>query len=248
MNIIIIEDEMTAADKLQKMLKESLPAANILANLTSVQDTINWLDEHIAPDLAFVDIQLSDNTSFEIFKQRNITFPVIFTTAYDEYILKSFEYNTIDYLLKPIQQDRLTKALQKVRTMEAHFVESKFTHLYEHLNTRQTKQRYLVKKGTGFVSVPVRDIAYFFTEHKVVFLKDIEGTKYILDKTLSELQEELDPQYFFRVNRKYIVHIDSITEFRSDNGKVLLTITPKVNEDVMVSKENAPNFRVWIGK
>ena len=248
MNIIIIEDELTAADKLHKMLLDAYPAANILAHLASVKKTIDWLDQNIAPDLAFVDIQLSDDTSFEIFKQRNITFPVIFTTAYDDYILQSFEYNTIDYLLKPIQKDRLNKALQKVKSMEAHFVGSKFTHLYEHLQTQQTKQRYLVKKGTGFVSVPVRDIAYFFTEHKVVFLKDRNGVKYILDKTLSELHDELDSQYFFRANRKYIIHIDVIQEFKSENGKICLKLSPHPNEEVIVSKENAPNFRTWVGK
>lgn len=248
MNILIIEDEATAVDKLTTMLRAIDPGIRILATLESVKDSLAWLRTNPGPDLAFVDIQLSDDSSFEIFKQFDIQFPIVFTTAYDDYILESFEYNSIDYLLKPIQEDRLRKALDKVRKLETHFVQHKFNELFNKgVEKENRKQRYVVKKGVDFVSVNVRDIAYCFTEYRIIFLKDREGNKYIIDKTISDLQEELDGRQFFRANRKYLVNIESIGKFRSDNGKILLDLIPAVKEEVAVSKENAPNFRNWIG-
>lgn len=248
MKILIIEDEATAVDKLATMLMSIDPAIRIVATLESVKDSLTWLKANPSPDLAFVDIQLSDDSSFEIFKQFEIQFPIVFTTAYDNYILESFEYNSIDYLLKPIQEDRLRKALDKVRKLETHFIQYKFNELFNRGTEKENrKQRYVVKKGVDFVSINVRDIAYCFTEYRIVFLRDNEGNKYIIDKTISDLQEELDAGQFFRANRKYLVNIESIGKFRSDNGKILLDLIPSVNEEVAVSKENAPNFRKWIG-
>lgn len=247
MNVLIIEDEATAVDKLTAMLKTIDPAITVLATLESVKESVSWLRHNPSPDLAFVDIQLSDDSSFEIFKQFEIKFPIVFTTAYDDYILESFEYNSIDYLLKPIQADRLKKALDKVRKLETHFVQYKFNELFNKSAEKESrKQRYVVKKGVDFVSINVKDIAYCFTEYRIVFLRDGEGNKYIIDKTITDLQEELDAKAFFRANRKYLVNIDAIGKFRSDNGKILLELIPSVNEDVVVSKENAPNFRNWI--
>jgi DNA-binding LytR/AlgR family response regulator len=212
-----------------------------------VKDSLYWLQNNPAPDLAFVDIQLSDDSSFEIFKQHEVKFPVIFTTAYDDYILEAFEYNSVDYVLKPLQSDRLKKAVEKVKKLESHFVSNKFGELLNIGAERDRKrQRYVVKKGVDFVSVYFKDIAYFFTEYRVVFLKDVAGTKYIIDKTVSELQEELEGAHFFRANRKYLISIDSVAKFRSDNGKIVLMLEPPVKEEVTVSKENAPNFRNWI--
>lgn len=247
MNVLIIEDEATAVDKLKAMLASVDPTIRVLAALESVKETVAWLKSNPAPDLAFVDIQLSDDSSFEIFKQFEIKFPIVFTTAYDEYILESFEYNAIDYLLKPIQTDRLKKALDKVRKLETHFIQHKFNELFNRSPEQGTrKQRYVVKKGVDFVSVNVKDIAYCFTEYRIVFLRDREGNKYIIDKTITDLQEELDSRQFFRANRKYLVSIEAIGKFRSDNGKILLELIPSVKEDVVVSKENAPNFRNWV--
>lgn len=248
MKVLIIEDESTAVDKLSSMLTEIDPSIIVLATLESVKDSLAWLRSNAAPDLAFVDIQLSDDSSFEIFKQYEVRFPVIFTTAYDDYILESFEYNSVDYLLKPIQADRLKKALDKVKKLETHFIQHKFNELFNKGAEKESRrQRYVVKKGIDFVSVNVKDIAYCFTEYRIVFLRDRAGNKYIIDKTVAELQEELDAQLFFRANRKYLVSIEAIGKFRSDQGKILLELIPSVNEEVVVSKENAPNFRAWIG-
>ncbi len=248
MKVLIIEDEATAVDKLLAMLRGLDASIEIVGTTESVKDSVNWLNSNPSPDLAFVDIQLSDNSSFEIFKQYDVKFPVIFTTAYDNYILQSFEYNSLDYLLKPIQMDRLKKALDKVKKLETHFWQYKFNELFEQSTSRpQKKQRYVVKKGVDFVSVNVSDIAYIFTEYRVVFLKDREGNKYIIDKTLTDLQEELDQTQFFRANRKFLINIEAVQKFKSDNGKIVMDLIPEIKEEVVVSKENAPNFRSWIG-
>lgn len=247
MRVLIIEDESTAVNKLISMLAAIDSTIVVVATLESVKESLNWLRANQAPDLAFVDIQLSDDSSFEIFKQYEVRFPVIFTTAYDDYILESFEYNSIDYLLKPLQAERLKKALEKVRKLETHFIQHKFNELFNKgAQKEMRKQRYVVKKGVDFVSVNVKEIAYFFTEYRIVFLRDNEGNKYIIDKTLSDLQEELDADRFFRANRKYLTSIESVAKFRSDNGKILLDLIPSVKEEVVVSKENAPNFRAWV--
>jgi DNA-binding LytR/AlgR family response regulator len=168
---------------------------------------------------------------------------VIFTTAYDKFLLESFEFNSIDYLLKPITESKLKRALNKVKNLEQHFTQNKL----ESLTTNATK-RILVKKGGETISLQLGEIAYIFTDHKITFIKDTNGKQFILDKTLSELELDLDTKKFFRVNRKYIAHIQSIEKFKSDNGKIKVYMKPEVKEEVHVSKENAPLFRNWMEK
>lgn len=243
MNILIIEDEPNAAQKLIKLLHEVAPNDLVVGVLQSTTEAITFLENNPPPHLAFVDIQLADDMSFKIFDQVEINFPVIFITAFDSYILEALEHNSIDYLLKPVEKERLEKAYRKVKALESHFVKHKFSEI---LNKKTvTKKRFLVKKGTDIVPISVDAIAYFFTEHKVSFLTDKSGQKYIIDKNISTLEEELGNE-FFRANRKYIVHIDTVEKFKSDNGKIALTLNPQTPEPVMVSKENAPNFRKWI--
>ena len=248
MKVILIEDESTAVEKLAAMLTNIDPEIQVICSLESVNESVQWLNKNPAPDLAFMDVQLADDTSFEIFKQVNIQFPVIFTTAYDQYILESFEYNSIDYLLKPIQEDRLRKALEKVRKLETHFLQYKFNQFFKDEISKKGayKKRFLVKKGIEYVSVNTSEIAYFLTVHKIVFLIDKNGKKYIIDKTLTDLEKELNPGNFFRANRKYLVNIEAIDKFKSDNGKIALSLNPDPKEEVTVSKENAPNFKHWI--
>lgn len=249
MRVLIIEDEITAVQKLRSTLLRLDPGIQVVAELESVKDSLAWITSNPAPDLAFVDIQLSDDTSFSLFKQVNIDFPIIFTTAYDQYLLQSFENNAIDYLLKPIQEDRLKMALTKVKKLESHFLQNKFNQIFEQNNNvfkDRFKQRFLVKKGADFLTVNAKDIAYFFTAHKIIFLVDKNGAKYIIDKPLTVLEQELSKADFFRANRKYLIHIEAITKFKSNNGKIALMLSPDPQEDVMVSKENAPNFRLWI--
>ena len=245
MKVLIIEDEQAAADRLVNMLKKCEPAIEIVAILQSVAEAVPWISQNPAPDLGFFDIQLADDASFEIFAAVDIAFPVIFTTAYDQYILPALELNSIDYLLKPVSEERLNLAFEKVKKLQSHFVHRNMNQLFD-LTRGKTKKRFVVKKGIDYVSIAVRSIRYFFTEHKLVFLRDEQGNTYIIDKSLSDLSEELDGRYFFRANRKYLINIESIARFKSANGKIILLLSPETSEEVMVSKENAPNFRKWI--
>jgi DNA-binding LytR/AlgR family response regulator len=246
MNVLIIEDELPARAKLQAMLLTLDPVIRIVGALGSVKESIAWLTRNPSPDLAFVDIQLSDHHSFEIFKTCSVTFPVVFTTAYDQYLLESFEFNSIDYLLKPITEEKLSRTLQKVKKLEQHFVQGNLLKLLSHAKT-PSAHRIVGKKGTEFIALEADQVAYFFTEHKIVFGRDFQGRQFIVDQTLAELEENLDRTKFFRINRKYLVNLKAIERFKPDNGKILVYLTPEIKEEVHVSKETAPSFRTWIG-
>jgi len=246
MRAIIIEDELPARAKLEAMLKVIDPSIEVIAQLGSVKETLQWLKNNSEPDLAFVDIQLSDDHSFEIFKQHPVKFPVVFTTAYDKYIMESFEFNSVDYLLKPITEEKLIRSLEKVKKLQEHFLQGNLLKILNHIQSPSSKDRILAKKGTEFIALNINDIAYFFTEHKIVFAKDFTGRQLIIDKTISELEEMVDHSKFFRINRKYLCCLNAIEKFKPDNGKIKIHLTPDCKEDVYVSKETAPVFRQWI--
>jgi DNA-binding LytR/AlgR family response regulator len=245
MNVIIVEDELLAQDKLEAMLKSLDDSIRIIKKLSSVKETLEWLSTHPPPDVAFVDIQLSDNHSFEIFRRHPVQFPVIFTTAFDKYLLESFEFNSIDYLLKPITEERLKRSLAKIRKLEQHFLQGNILKLIN--NTNQKSDRIVVKKGTEFIALTLDEIAYFFTDHRIVFVRNFAGNQFIIDKNLGELESDLDKRKFFRINRKYITHISAIEKFKPDNGKIRVYLKPEMKEEIHVSKETAPEFRAWIG-
>jgi DNA-binding LytR/AlgR family response regulator len=245
MTVIIIEDELLAQEKLESMLRAIDPGIMVTAKLSSVKDSVQYLKQHRSPDVAFVDIQLSDDHSFEIFRQHPLDFPIIFTTAYDKYLLESFEHNAIDYLLKPITEDKLKRSLAKLKKLELHFLQGNMQRLIGSLTPKET--RIVVKKGTEFMALRLNEIGYFFTEHKIVFARDFEGRQYIVDKNLGELEEAVDQNMFFRINRKFITNIAAIEKFKPDNGKIRIYLKPGVKEEIHVSKETAPLFRKWIG-
>lgn len=247
MRVVIIEDELPARAKLESMLAAIDPDIKVVATLGSVAESLQWLASSQEPELAFVDIQLSDDHSFEIFRRRQVKFPVIFTTAYDKYLMESFEFNSIDYLLKPITEDKLRRSLDKVRKLEQHFLQGNILKLLDQ-SKQKSRNRIVARKGTEFVALGTDDIAYFFTEHKIVFARDFSGRQMIVDQNLGELEAELDAGIFFRVNRKFIVHQKAIDRFKPDNGKIQLFLKPELKEEVHVSKETAPEFRKWIGK
>jgi DNA-binding LytR/AlgR family response regulator len=213
--------------------------------LASVKDALHWLASNSSPDLAFVDIQLSDDHSFEIFRKFPIQFPVVFTTAFDKYLLESFEFNSIDYLLKPITEDKLKRSLDKLQKLEQHFIQGNILKLVQQTQPN-AKDRIVARKGTEFIALTLDEIAYFFTEHRIVFVKDLSGRQFIVDKNLAELESELDRKKFFRINRKYISHVAAVERFKPDNGKIRIFLKPEVKEEVHVSKETAPDFRKWI--
>jgi DNA-binding LytR/AlgR family response regulator len=244
MNVIIIEDELPARAKLVDMLKATDSSIHVVAQLGSVQESLNWLATNREPDLAFVDIQLSDDHSFEIFKKHPVKFPVIFTTAYDKYLLESFEFNAIDYLLKPITEEKLKRSLEKIQKLEQHF-QGNILKLIQQ-QPANTKSRIVARKGTEFIALNLDEVAYFFTEHKIVFVRDFQGRQMIVDKNLAELENDLNKEQFFRINRKFISNIKAIDRFKPDNGKIQVFLKPEMKEEIHVSKETAPEFREWI--
>lgn len=248
MKILIIEDEKPAFERLCKMLGEYKNEIEILANITGIKDAINWFAQNNQPDLILLDIQLSDGLSLEIFSKARITCPVIFTTAYDEYILEAFNYNGIDYLLKPIKKENLFSALNKYENLKEHFAHDYLSLLNNLTNTKEKyKERLTVKNGTEFLSIPTGDIAYFFTEFKLTFLITSSGKKYLYDKNLSLLENELNPKRFYRINRNYIVSIDSIKSFKPFfKGKLIIEVIPPVQEKIFVSQEKASAFKQWL--
>lgn len=244
MEVIIIEDELPARDKLIAMLQSLNPTIQVVAQLGSVKESLDWLNHHKEPALAFVDIQLSDDHSFEIFRKFPVKFPVIFTTAFDKYILESFEFNSIDYLLKPITEEKLKRSLDKIQNLEQHFFQGNIQKLIQFQPVN--KGRLVARKGTEFIALNHDEIAYFFTEHKIVFVRDHQGRQMIVDKNLAELESELNQQDFFRINRKFIAHQKAIDRFKPDSGKIQIFLKPDIKEEIFVSKETAPAFRKWI--
>lgn len=244
MKVIIIEDERLAQAKLEAMLLAIDPSIEVVAKLGSVKESKAYLASHPHPDVAFVDIQLSDDHSFEIFKSFPVRFPIVFTTAFDQYLLESFEHHTIDYLLKPITEEKLKRSITKLKTLQLHFFQDNLEKMIGRVG--QNNDRMIVKKGTEYITLRWKDIAYFFTEHKVVFVRDVTGRQYIVDKTLGELESELDEKIFFRLNRKFLAHEAAVEKFKPDNGKIRIFLKPGIPEEVHVSKETAPLFRQWI--
>jgi len=249
--VLIIEDEAPAFRRLQKILEELVPDIQIVDVIDSVEDTVKWMRHHELPDLIFMDIQLSDGISFEIFDQVSVTRPVVFTTAFDEYTLRAFKVNSIDYLLKPIKKEELQKSLDKfylfhqVNTVSV----PDFSALLKSikLDSKRYKSRFLVKIGDKLITVEIERVAYFYLYLGVVHLMTWEGKTYLLDYTLDDLQQQLDPVLFFRANRQFILHLRSIpVVHKYHNGKLLVELKPPTTEQVIISAEKAAEFKSWL--
>jgi DNA-binding LytR/AlgR family response regulator len=250
MNVLIIEDEKPAFESLVDELLQADENIQNISTCSSVDESVKWLNNNQQPDLILMDIQLSDGLSFNIFKACNITCPIIFTTAYDKYLTQAFDYNSIDYLLKPIAQNKLRTAIRKYKNLQTHFVNNHSV-LFDYLNSHEKKRsRIIVKKGLEFQTVKLEDVAYFFTEHKLIFLVDKDGKKYLADKNnLADLEEDLDKKYFYRANRKYIISANFIKRFKPlERSKISVELTLAVNEEIIVSQENAASFKKWISE
>lgn len=252
LSILIIEDERLAADKLQQMIMELAPDAEVLAVLASVSSATEWLTDHDHPDVIFSDIQLLDGICFDIFRQVEVKKPVIFTTAYDQYAIQAFELNSIDYLLKPIQPERLSTSLEKLKTLSSNRDESiSLKKLADYLAVQSVtyKSRFMVKVGQKILSVPVESVAYFCSESKLTFLVTGENKRYPLDQTLEELQQQLNPERFFRANRKFIVSIGAIAEIHPYfKGRIKIKVQPDSPEEIVISSERTPDFKMWLDR
>ena len=255
MNAIIVEDEILAAERLAELIALAAPGITITRRFDTVSDTVAFFRDGGNCDLLFLDIQLADGKSFEIFSQADIRVPVIFTTAYDQYALEAFKTNGIDYLLKPIQEKELTRALEKLRNLKAGtstLGDRELTVLRELLQNKGTgfKERILVKSGNKLQYKPVNSIAYFFADGKSAFLVSKgDGMRMLIDHTLEELEQILDPRTFFRISRKYIVHIDSISELK---GLISSRLEVKLNQpcehELQVSRDRASELKAWLDR
>lgn len=249
MNVLIIEDESFAADKLERMLKEVDPAINIMAKLGSVKESAKWLFQNTA-DLIFLDIQLSDGISFSIFEQVTINTPVIFTTAFDQYAIKAFQLNSISYLLKPIRKTDLADSLKKYQTLKSAF-SIDFDMLLANIQGRNPgyKKRFLIQTGEKIRKIEVSEIAYFFILEKGVYLRTFQGNSYSVEFTLDKLEAMLNPSSFFRINRKYLVNMDSIANMVAySRGRIKLDLKPRADDelDTVVSIDRSSDFRKWL--
>ena len=250
MNIIIIEDEKPSARRLQRMLARLDLNTEIM--LHSVEESIAWFQNNKHPDLIFLDIQLSDGLSFEIFEAIDILSAVIFTTAYDEYALQAFKLNSIDYLLKPIDEDELVIAVSKykLRTPKQQTVTLDFSDIKKLLVNpleREYKKRFSIKIGQHLKLINIDEIECFYSENKGTYLYTTEGRNYLLDTTLEQLEHELEPQQFFRINRKFFVNIQAIKDMVSyTNSRIQIKLKSFKEQDVIVARERVKDFKAWL--
>lgn len=250
MRTIIIEDEKPAAEKLMKAIAKADTSIDVLTICGSIQSAVDWLKTNPAPDLIFMDIELTDGLSFKIFERASITCPVIFCTAYDEYWQEAFEHNSIDYLLKPVKQDKLEAALAKFEMLKKYFSQN-FANLLEAQKQPQGgfKKRFLVKRGTDYFSIKTEDIAYFYATHKLVCMVDNKGQKFILDQSLSDIEKQLDPVLFYRINRKYLVQMNAIKKIKTwPKSKLQIELEPAIADEIIISQENVAAFKEWMGQ
>jgi DNA-binding LytR/AlgR family response regulator len=247
--ILIIEDEAHAAIRLEKLLKEIEPDFELLAIIDSVKGAVDWLTKNPSPDLVMLDIQLGDGMSFEIFKQISIDAFVIFTTAFDQYAIKAFELNSIDYLLKPIDKARLKLSLEKFHQLQHRSNKDEIALMLEKLDTLQNnyKKRFIVAAGENLKRIETSEIAYFYSMEKASFLCTFGNRHYAIEYALDALEDLLNPADFFRVNRQYLLHhkaIQSISLF--SKSRLKLKLNPEANSEVLVSSTRTPQFRKWL--
>ncbi len=249
MRILIVEDETAAFNRLVKLLAETAPDAEVVANTTTVTATVQWLSENPPPDLALFDVRLSDGDSFAVFQRAAVDCPVIFTTAFDEYAIKAFQVHALDYLLKPVKKEELAAAIARLRTMG-------LVRDLSPLGDQQTLQtdhpgtlikRFLIRFGDRFRVVEPKDIAYIHSLEKNTFLRTREGRDLPLDDSLDRLEKQLDPEKFFRLNRQLIVHFQSIKELLAySKSRVKVIMDPPYGEDAVVSSERSAEFKRWL--
>ena len=249
--ILIIEDEQPAAKRLEKMLVEIVPNFELMNRCDSIEASVAYIRSGAKPDLIFLDIQLGDGLSFDIFKQVEINCPIIFTTAYDEVAIRAFELNSIDYILKPVSKEKLEKSIEKYRKISNQSSLSDWSALASLLEKgkREYKQRFLVYVGEHLHSVQTADIAYFYSVEKTTFLVTQAGKSYPVDFSLDKLESLISPDDFFRINRNYIVSINSIKKINIlSKSRIKLIIDPQPVEEILISTARTHEFRIWLDR
>lgn len=250
MQVLIIEDERPASQKLQRMLNGIDETMEIAGPLESVEESINWFMSNPPPDLVFMDIQLDDGLCFEIFENISIKTPVIFTTAYDNYALKAFKVNSVDYLLKPIDRQELEKAIDKFKMIHVGNIDFKRIEKILKKISPERKERLLIKTGMHYRSIQITDINCFFTREKSVFINTGGSNDYAVDFSLDKAEKMTDPRRFFRVNRNYIVNYTAIKDIITYSSSRLKIIIDSYhgNNDIIVSRERVADFKKWMDR
>lgn len=248
MEILIIEDERPNAERLKRLIHSLRPAANVVAVLESVSESVEWLEQHPAPDLILMDIKLSDGLSFEILEKTRITVPIIFATAYDEYAIKAFKQHSVDYLLKPVEKDELSLAFEKFERMSGPVSPTGLEKLLAEFKPKDYRNRFLIPFRDGYKSVLVENILYFYSELKITKAKLINNTEEVIPYNLDELEDQLDPRLFFRANRQFIVNIDAIELVHNYfNNKLKVQLKKNPDVEIIVSRDKAPQLKSWLG-
>ena len=245
MRVLIIEDEITSGKTLTSHLHEYKDDFQVYGPLVSIHESVEWLMNHAAPDLIFMDIQLGDGLSFEIFDELELNAPIIFVTAYDEYALRAFEVNSVAYLLKPISKEQVWKALDKYNLIHSL---NRSSHLFDQLSWQRIKykQRFLVKRGTKGVVVGIQDVVLFEKSNDLTFLVDHQRNRYVIEFTLTKLMTLVNPERFFRINRQQIVSRDTIGEIVQESNTLRIQLTEPLGQELSVSQRNVSAFKSWL--
>lgn len=253
MKIVITEDETFAAEALESLILKIRPGTEVLAKLESVEESLEWLDSNSLPDLLFCDIHLSDGNSFEIFRNIDLKSPVIFTTAFDEYAIEAFKINSVDYLLKPIKKEALEKAIVKYESLQQGSVQRELENIKKLLSqdlekpAASYKARFMVKSGRSIKVIQQEEIAYFLAEEGIVLLVSFDESRFAINYTLDQLDEQLDPKTFFRANRQIIINIKAVAKAEPYfKGRLLLQTRPPTPEDQVISSNKAADFKSWL--
>jgi len=250
MNLLIIEDEQAASQRLRKLIQTVAPEARVVHDIDSVERAISYLKEKPSIELILMDIQLADGECFDIFEEIDVNYPVIFTTAYDEYAIRAFKVNSIDYLLKPVKEEDLAGAFEKWNLMKGMLPLPDYSSLATALAEKEKmyKRRFLLRMGHNIISLLTEEIAYFYSEAKSTFLVTLKGKTYTVDESLDRLEDLIDPALFFRINRKYLIQFHAIDQMLAySKARVLLKLNPPVRSgDVVVSTERSPHFKKWL--
>jgi two-component system, LytTR family, response regulator LytT len=249
MKVLIIEDEAPAYRRLEKLIKESDQTIEIVGIIQSVKEGIDWFSANPLPDLIFSDIQLADDLSFTIFKELNITVPIIFITAFDEYAINAFKFYSIDYLLKPVNLTELKSSIEKYKTIHVKNSASVFEDLVKKLTLKNFRERFLVYSGDSLIPLNVGSIAYFISEDGASMLVTKDNRRYFISESLDTLEEELNPEHFFRANRQFILSLDSISKIHNYGlQKLKINISPAIDDEIIVSKLKATQFKKWLNR
>ncbi|SMD38117.1 two component transcriptional regulator, LytTR family [Reichenbachiella faecimaris] len=251
MKVLIVEDEGIAANRLIQLLDQLDNSIEVVEHLDSVKSVIEWFQTNPTPDLAFFDIQLADGLSFEIFEQIEISCPIIFTTAYDQYAIEAFKVNSIDYLLKPMMEADLQRALEKFNKQKESIPSmdvAALMHLIQQQN-KSYKERFVIKVGEHLKSVLAEEVEIFLSENKTTYLLSKDCKRFIIDFTLDQIQEAVNPKSFFRINRKYLIHIEGIKDIISySNSRLKLELHHFNADDLIVSREKVVLFKKWLDR